>query len=739
MRAEIHRVISLCHSIKQRFQSLPLSFYAALLAVSIIYLVLISPYIISRFEVYAPGETADKDIVSPLSTRVEDIERQQLAAEVTQLRRKRYYTWDRQNAFEMVSFIEEVFSFSAEMDEKDDLTTSEKIQRIQTETQQQFNIEIPEDTAQYILSNATNHNLISSLRSLIIDLYFHNAVVSNSQEKHTAQNDIRNNLMIAKDADTEEEVRPPRSFATRNEALNRFRRMLTERGAGDLYPVFEAITSANMYYNAQLTRQKTQEILDDIGTIRYWVGRGEMIVRVGDQVSEQKHHILSELDKTIDRYRLPLNAGYFVFILFNLILQLVLLRFYIPDFKLTTKNLFLSSLATILVVIIGRFFILAYPSWGQYLIMAPLATLLNFTILGKKSALILAINGSLYYSLMSHLSLQIFVTTLFSSLIILLLSNRIKERKDLLLAGLASGTTFGLIVVLLGYLDTPETNRLGHGLLGIINGILSGSLTLVICPVFEQMFRMSTFMRLLEITNPQYELLTKLKNRAYGTFEHSLEVSQLIENLQDHFPIDILLLKAGALYHDIGKIKNPKFFTENQKEEDENPHDKLKPFESARIIKDHVKYSLEIAEKYKLPDSIVNFIREHHGTTRLEVFYQKALSQNSQSIINEKEFRYDGPKPQSLETGILHIADAVSATMKSLDEVNSEIITQKVTKIIDERLKDGQFDESPLTFRQLTILRREIINFYHQKYLKKRINYDREQKKISSGDHESSR
>lgn len=724
--------------LKPRMTSIHFSFYISFIALSILYLILISPYIITRFEVYEVGQTADKDISSPISFRVKDIEREKLASELTELRSKRYYSWSRRQSFEKISFIEGAFNTAEEIAKQDDQPISRKIENLQSDIREQFEIDIGESAARYLLNNATNHNLISTMRSQIIDLYFHNAVVSNLQQKHVAENDLRNNTMVVIELETGEEIRPPRSFHTLKDALDSYRRILAERGAMALYPVIEKLFAPNMYYDARLTYQQTQEILGEIGTSRYWISRGELLVRIGDQVGIQDHHILSHLNQTIQRHKLYLNAGYFIFIVFNLALQLILLRFYIPDFKISVKNLFLSSLATIFVIVIGRFFILAYPSWGIYLIMAPLATLLNFTILGKTAAFILAVNGSFYYALMSDGSLQVFVTTLLSSLVIILFTRRINERKDLLLAGLASGTTYGLTIILLNYLETPVTMKLSYGLLGIINGVLSGALTLVICPVFEQIFRMSTFMRLLEITNPQYELLTRLKKRAYGTFEHSMEVSQLIENLQDHFPIDILLLKAGALYHDIGKIYNPDYFTENQKQDQDNPHDDLEPFESARIIKEHVTRSVQIAEKYKLPASIISFIQEHHGTTRLELFYQKALAQNPNSIINEKEFRYDGPRPQSLETGILHVTDAISAAMKSLEEVNADIIENLVSRIIDERLKDGQFDECSLTFKQLTILRREITNFYMQKYLKKRVNYDREQAKFSAGNKQSS-
>ncbi|MFQ5633237.1 MAG: HDIG domain-containing metalloprotein, partial [bacterium] len=196
--------------------------------------------------------------------------------------------------------------------------------------------------------------------------------------------------------------------------------------------------------------------------------------------------------------------------------------------------------------------------------------------------------------------------------------------------------------------------------------------------------------------------------RAPGTYHHSIMVGSLSEAAAEAIGTNSLLTRVGAYYHDIGKMEKPEYFVENQKS-GKNPHDKLSPSMSYLIIVSHVKRGLEIAEEYNLPKEIQAFIAEHHGTNLISYFYNKALEKNDESEINETDFRYPGPKPQSKETGIIMLADTVEATSRTLKDPTVSRLRGMVNSIIDDRFKNCELDESPLTLRELTLIQEAFV------------------------------
>jgi len=259
---------------------------------------------------------------------------------------------------------------------------------------------------------------------------------------------------------------------------------------------------------------------------------------------------------------------------------------------------------------------------------------------------------------------------------------------------------------------------------GAAGGLVTPIIVSGIFPVFEYVFNISTDMKLLEIGNLNNPLLKELAIKTPGTYHHSIVVSSLAEAAASAIGANSLLAKVGSYYHDIGKIKKPIYFVENQAD-GINPHDKLKPSMSALIIMNHVKYGVEIAKKYKLSSSIIDIIQEHHGTTLIKYFYNKA----KEAGLNPKEedFRYPGPKPQTKEAGIIMIADEVEAASKTLSNPTSKHLEEYVRKIVRDIFLDGQLDECELTLKDLNSITDSFINvlvgiFHH------RIEYDQEVK-----------
>ncbi len=247
--------------------------------------------------------------------------------------------------------------------------------------------------------------------------------------------------------------------------------------------------------------------------------------------------------------------------------------------------------------------------------------------------------------------------------------------------------------------------------------LLNGMITLFVQPliyVYEKIFGLVSDVSLLELSDTNSKLLKELSNKAPGTFNHSLQVANLAEAAANEIGANAMLVRVGALYHDIGKLGNPNYFTENQIT-NVNPHDDLKPMASAKIIVNHVIQGIEIARKNNLPDRVIDFIRSHHGTTLVFYFFKK--QQESGEEFDEADFRYPGPIPFSKETAILMMADSVEAASKSLKNPTFMIIDEFVDKIIGGQMSANQFLNANITFREIEtikkIFKQKLTNIYH--------------------------
>src|SRR4029078_13227657 len=253
---------------------------------------------------------------------------------------------------------------------------------------------------------------------------------------------------------------------------------------------------------------------------------------------------------------------------------------------------------------------------------------------------------------------------------------------------------------------------------GLASGVLTAAFTSMLLPICESIFGVLTDVKLLELSHGDLPILSQLALRAPGTNQHSHAVGQLAEEACRVVGGNGLLARIGALYHDIGKTAAPEHFVENQL--GRNPHDSLKPLQSAKIIISHVTYGTKLARELGLPQRIIDFIPQHHGTRTLHYFLKKAQSQaRPDEVISESDFRYPGPKPQFKEPAIMMIADSCEAAARSLSETNPENIRFIVTKIVDAIVADDQLDECDLTLRELTQIRESMIKslvaIYHSR------------------------
>jgi len=285
----------------------------------------------------------------------------------------------------------------------------------------------------------------------------------------------------------------------------------------------------------------------------------------------------------------------------------------------------------------------------------------------------------------------------------LIINNKIKElenRSDYVKIGsLISLIRIPFIVfgkLVFNESDLTYTNMI----YSFINPTLSAILSVGIIPPIEELFRVATPLKLLEMTNPDHPLLRKLLMEAPGTYYHSLIVGNLAERAAKEAGANERITRTAALYHDIGKVKRPQYFIENLLPGQNNPHENLSPYISALIIKSHPKNGAIILNNYKFPKNIIDIVEQHHGTSLINYFYNKQL-QISKKYVPEDDFRYPGPKPESKEAAIVMLADSIEAATRTITNITPETIEKVIREVIREKLIDGQLENSKLTLEEL--------------------------------------
>ena len=364
-------------------------------------------------------------------------------------------------------------------------------------------------------------------------------------------------------------------------------------------------------------------------------------------------------------------------------------------------RILLAALLLILFTTLARVFVLL--SLPPYLIPLAGLSILGTILLGPRLMFLMVVITSVNVGILAGNDFFLTATLLLVSGFSIYTVLRVGPRLELLRAGLVIALVSGIVtfaVALIGGSDLEAA--MGRGGLGLVNGLLSLMLAMVLLPLLENAFNILTPMKLLELSDPGNPLLQKLLRGAPGTFSHSMQVGNLAENAAERIGANPLLARVGAYYHDIGKLEHPNYFIENQISR-MNPHATLAPALSARIVKRHVKDGVEIGREWNLPTEVIDMIAEHHGTTRIEYFYRKALEEAvaNGTKVNESDFRYPGPRPKSKEAGILMLADSIEATVKSLEKPTPKRIEDVVAGSIRHKLEDGQFDQCELTMSEI--------------------------------------
>lgn len=462
----------------------------------------------------------------------------------------------------------------------------------------------------------------------------------------------------------------------------------------------EAVLQPNLVYNEEATERRRLEARDSIQPVEKTIWQNTVIVREGDPITSEHLQILKALGLLQQRTHWTAVLGVALVVAFLMVLTWAYLWFLSPKVIESYKLLLLLALIAVGTLALERIFLLIPTDVAAKFFPAAAASLLVAILLDGRLAILTAAELALLCAIMAGSELSFAVEAVAGSLAGILAVQKVSQRSDLIKAGLFVGGANVCIAWALGLIANAKPLEIVvDSAAGLLNGLLAAILAIGLLPFVETAFGITTPIRLLELANPNHPLLKRLLFEAPGTYHHSILVGNLAEAAADAVGADTLLVRVASYYHDVGKIKRPEFFIENQLLTC-NPHDKMSPSLSALVITSHIKEGLELAREYKLPSAITEILRQHHGTTLVSYFYHQAAA-GAEDTVSEDSFRYDGPIPQTKEAALVMLADAAEAAVRSLTEPTLGKIEGLIRKIIKDRLHDGQLDQSDLTLRDL--------------------------------------
>lgn len=486
------------------------------------------------------------------------------------------------------------------------------------------------------------------------------------------------------------------------------------------YKLFFEVVQPNISLDEKFTNNALNESLDDISIYRDFVQKGSIIIDQGEVVEGEKLQMLFSLK---EEYASQLwNEYNYYWILFGYTILVVLtfmsLVLFISNYRpsIYEDNKEISFIFLNMVGMIGlTTLVINFDVQFLYAVPICILPLILKTFFDPRLALFTHMITILNLGFIVPNSFEFLFLQLLVGIVTILSITQLQNRANLFI-------TVGRIVLvyLVGYIaftiiHEGNISTLDFKVIGLF--LLNGLLTLFAQPLiylFERLFKLVSDVSLLELSDTNSKLLKEISDRAPGTFHHSLQVANLAETAANEIGANALLVRVGALYHDIGKMSAPTYFSENQTGS-VSPHEEMVPDQSAKIIIDHVAEGIKMAKKAKLPDRIIDFIRTHHGDSWVYYFYKKA--QESGEEVDEKDFRYPGPRPFSKETAILMMADSVEAASKSLREPTVDKIQQFVDTIINKQIDEKQFNDCNITLSEIEtvkkVLSKKLINVYH--------------------------
>lgn len=574
-------------------------------------------------------------------------------------------------------------------------------------------------------------HVISELKKSLINLYDTGILTSQDQSALLAKEAkyiviMQNNLG---------QTRRVEDIITEKEAIRLFlkdaSRILPESTLNKL-PINELIIG-NLVYDAETTKKIKNDELNNLSLTSGQIQAGERIIDRGEIVTYEKQKILDSLKKQFHQEERKSNNNTLLLgeilivscliLLFYLYARLFRKKFFISKRFVSVTLLFIIGFTVATSMIVQH----ANPKW-VYIIPYSLLPIVLSTFFDTRTGLFAHVITVLLSSFMVPLPFEFVLLQITTGMVAIYSLKDLAQRSQLVQSAIIIVISYCLIYFGYGITIDGDITRINWTM--FIYFFVNGVLLLFAYPliyILEKMFGYISNVTLIELANTNNKVLRNLSELAPGTFQHSMQVSNLASEIAIKVGANPLLARTGAMYHDIGKMKNPAFFTENQNKGN-NPHQQLSFEDSARIIIQHVEDGVQIAKDANIPNCIIEFIQTHHGTNKVRFFYNSYRLQFPEKEIDDSIFTYPGPNPSTKETAIVMLCDAVEAASRSLPEYTDEAIDGLVEKIITSLLQEGSLNEAPLTMQHISltklILKEKLKNIYHT-----RISYPELQKK----------
>ena len=510
-----------------------------------------------------------------------------------------------------------------------------------------------------------------------------------------------------------------------------------------VFRIFRFGLTPNLVFDRAATQARQSTAVNAVKPVVVNVVRGQTILEPGDRVTPEIYEMITAHRQYLRNHGdTEVREGLTLFGRVLLVLAMVvasLIYIRIEDPETLRSNVRCGLLALVVIVNLaliranyslgGAEFFVRDGSWAStlpYVAPTAFAPLIVAILIDAGSGIFMALLISIFTGVIYGNRLDLLVLTFLASLVTIYFGRDARQRGRLVRAAGTGGLTVAAFAALIGIADQTAVDTLLRQMAaGVGTGLLTGIGVVGLLPVLESLFKRTTDITLLELTDYNHPLLRHMQLEAPGTYHHSLVVAQLSENAANAIGANPLLARVCALFHDVGKTANAQFFGENQRDRTD-PHSNIPPTESARIIKQHVPDGVELAQKHNLPRAVIDVIQQHHGTTLVRYFYQRAMDASRapfpsavQTSPNETEFRYDGPIPQTKESAIISLADGVEATSRSMREVGADQLHEVINRIVDTRIAEGQLDETPLTLEEITKIKNSfqftLLNMLHSR------------------------
>jgi len=707
-----------------------LSAWSSMVFVFIVLTICVSPNLFQTMPTPPAGSTWNyPDVVTPYELKLPDPEAEQLQKLRIQENHVKVFDYNNYLEVRAVNNLREMLAYTRQVAGS---TTRPEI--LQQHIQEKWGASLQNETVATIMQHAGTSRTLSDLETIFHHMF---DVRKISDDKSLLIAAMRSNRALVLAADngmiTSSSLRqvlgyPQEAFTYLGDAyLTTFQVSSNLRSA--YFDISRQFLKPNVVYDREDTERRREMSLAQVKAVRT-LAPGSVVVKQNEVVSNTAAYALQELsdrERMNDLLRLMGDA---IIVLLAMAFTTIYAGRFNRDLAFNARSVLMVALPVVFAVSLGRVILNIGGGFllGAFAMPAGMVGILTVMLFDERFALVLT---TMACALFAVSTASVFPYTLIGMVggytAIASLRN-LQERREVLFTGIYVALANCVMALAISLILSPSNPDLQAGLIAaLVNGLVCYILAVGALPVFESTFQITTDVLLLELTGANHKLLQMMEEKAPGSLYHSMNVAGLAEAAAEAVGAHYLLVRAGAYFHDIGKMLKPTYFTENQSTpEQKQIHSRLSPAMSTLIIKNHVKEGVELARSHRLPERVIDFIPEHHGTSLIKFFYvqaiKKAAQEGSDEIISEEEYRYPGPKPRSVETAILMLADSVEAIATSRfsgkmpDETD---IRRAVHEAVTEKYEDRQLNNSPLTFQDLEIIKEAFVrvlqNRFHQR------------------------